>query len=715
MFKFKYIYFLLLLTVLTNVSAQEVNPYLSYDVPSQNLLKYNRFLINPTFSTVREDKSYVNLLHRNQSVEFSDNNQNYFLSYSGRVNDRVGLGVSIYQQTAGTLTNYGVLANYAYGVKLSDKSNFTFGANFSYYASGLDKSRVNAADPDDPFLNGQTDNLLQFQPGVNLSYDKFDIGLYAENLFDYNLKSNESITEFAEKTFSGHLQYTHQFDKTSGILEQGRLMPLARVRMAGEEDIVLGGSLILDLPKIGWAQVGYDDHYGAAAGLGFNLNKRLSLGYTMEKGISGDLDNFGLTHEISLAYSFTPNLTEDRVMLEDDSDEELALNDEEINEDDESKSEKFEELKQRLAENDQVLAELMYRQDSLEINRQRDLETRFERVLRMVRSETQGNRPDLEERAKKMYFINNDDNAVADNTTSNSNNTIGQDLVDDFSNTKTPATNSGYQSSTQNNTPKNTITKDATSTNQAVANNTSSNSVTKTASSIKSRKFKNLDGVEQGYYVIANVYKGQGYLNKFMSDLEDKGITADYIKDPKSGLKYVYLEKYDTWQEAADAHNSKMNGAYTDTMWIMNVDNNTSTDARYSNTAYASNNQTQDNTAIQAKEDYQNSKFRNPVQKDNVAGAFPTPKVVKFKGVDSGYYIIANVFASAKNANSFVRLLNKQGLHASYFINPENNYRYVYLKKHGSWNNALLSYYSNINSSYQDRMWIMRVTPNLVA
>ena len=715
MFKFKYIYFLLLLTVLTNVSAQEVNPYLSYDVPSQNLLKYNRFLINPTFSTVREDKSYVNLLHRNQSVEFSDNNQNYFLSYSGRVNDRVGLGVSIYQQTAGTLTNYGVLANYAYGVKLSDKSNFTFGANFSYYASGLDKSRVNAADPDDPFLNGQTDNLLQFQPGVNLSYDKFDIGLYAENLFDYNLKSNESITEFAEKTFSGHLQYTHQFDKTSGILEQGRLMPLARVRMVGEEDIVLGGSLILDLPKIGWAQVGYDDHYGAAAGLGFNLNKRLSLGYTMEKGISGNLDNFGLTHEISLAYSFTPNLTEDRVMLEDDSDEELALNEEEVNKDDESKSEKFEELKQRLAENDQVLAELMYRQDSLEINRQKDLETRFERVLRMVRSETQGNRPDLEERAKKMYFINNDDNAVADNTTSNPNNTIGEDVVNDFSNTKTPTTNSGYQSSTQNNTPKNTIIKDATTTNQAVANNTSSNSVTKTASSIKSRKFKNLDGVEQGYYVIANVYKGQGYLNKFMSDLENKGISADYIKDPKSGLKYVYLEKYDTWQEAADAHNSKMNGAYTDTMWIMNVDNNTSTDARYSNTAYASNNQTQDNTAIQAKEDYQNSKFRNPVQKDNVAGAFPTPKVVKFNGVDSGYYIIANVFASAKNANSFVRLLNKQGLHASYFINPENNYRYVYLKKHGSWNNALLSYYSNINSSYQDRMWIMRVTPNLVA
>lgn len=83
-------------------------------------------------------------------------------------------------------------------------------------------------------------------------------------------------------------------------------------------------------------------------------------------------------------------------------------------------------------------------------------------------------------------------------------------------------------------------------------------------------------------------------------------------------------------------------------------------------------------------------------------------------GVGSGFYIIANVFASPRNANKFVKLLNSQGLNASYFINPKNNYRYVYLKKHGSWTNALSSYYSKINRSYNDKMWIMRVTPNLI-
>ena len=87
------------------VQGQEDNPFIAYEVPSQNLLKFNRFLINPTFSTVREDKSYINLLHRNQAVSFDDNNQSYFLSYSGRIGDRSGPGLSLSTQREGIPSN----------------------------------------------------------------------------------------------------------------------------------------------------------------------------------------------------------------------------------------------------------------------------------------------------------------------------------------------------------------------------------------------------------------------------------------------------------------------------------------------------------------------------------------------------------------------------------------------------------------------------------
>lgn len=686
MSKLKYILFFIIALSLTKVGAQEENPYLNYEVPSQNLLKYNRFLINPTFSTVREDKSYINFLHRNQSVDFSDNNQNYFLSYSGRINDRTGLGLSVYQQAAGALTNYGVLANYAYGVKLNEKSNFTFGANISYYASGLDRNRVNANDPDDPFLVGERNNLLQFQPGFNLSFGKFDVGAYAENLFDYNLKTSKSLTKFNEKTYSGHLQYTHQFKKESGVLESGRLMPLARVRKVADKDITLGGSLILDLPKLGWVQGGYDNYYGASAGMGVNLNKRLSLGYTMEKGLSGELENFGLTHEISLAYAFTPNLTEDRVMLEEGN--ELTEQDEFLKEDEMVASTELEELKKKLAENDAIIAELMFRQDSLEQNRQKDLERRFEMVLRMVRNQTKGQRPDLEEKAKK-YFINNDKDAFAENNTT--------DVLEQMkkkNSFKSPSLENSYVK--RNSKP--VVSKDASSTKTAVASNNTNR--------IKRRKFKNLDGVANGYYLVVNVYKGKVYMNKFIDDLSAKGVSADYVTNPNNGLKYVYLKKYSSLAEAEAAHKSKLNGKYNEAMWIMDVDN-----SGYSNERYASLDKLREKSK---KQNIDKNPKKAIVSNDKIVAKTPKAKTMDIAGVGSGFYIIANVFANPHNANRFVKLLNSQGLNASYFINPKNNYRYVYLKKHGSWNNALSSYYSKINRSYNDKMWIMRVTPNLM-
>lgn len=753
------------LTMVNVLNAQEDDPILPYRVAPQNLLKFNRFLINPTFTTVREDKSYINLLHRNQSVQFQDNDQTYFLSYSGRMGDRSGLGLSLYTQRLGPVQNIGVLANYAYGIKLSDKSNFTFGGNLAYYSTGLNRNDVDVIDPNDFRLNGTEDsNILSFQPGFNLSYGQFDFGVFAENLFDYNLKTSKTLTEFADKTYSAHLQYTYQFKNADGILESARLMPLARVRLNTlnqsitdqSDDYSLGGSLILDLPKLGWLQGGYDTFYGASAGAGFNINRRMSLGYTMEKGFGTDFNNLGLTHEISFAYSFTPNLTEDRVMLE--AEDELAENNE-LQVDALAANEELEELKRKLAENEEVLAELMFRQDSLEADRQKDLERRFEMVMRMVRNETKGTRPDLEKRAEDLFrtgrntqnnVVNNtgtkdrtnandytsenrENSIAATSTRENQNPAIEQDaisttnsqpsktataVVQDKTNITESASKDALNSvaSTDEKRTLPTQRRDAvrssdpsnTTTTVAAQDNTRSSDYSNAANRdvIKSRKFKNLEGVTDGYYVVANVYKGGKYMDKFMDSMNEKGFNPDYIDNPNNGLKYVYLERYDTWSEAAAAYKSNMNGAYNDDLWIMNVDN------RYTNERYASN---------VDKLEQKSSKYStdvlepNVVERDKIVRSDVKSRVYKIDGIGQGYYIIANVFANPNNANRFVKLLNSYGLSASYFINPENNWRYVYLKRHESWNNALISYYSKLNDAYDDKMWIMRVKSEAIA
>ena len=151
-------------------------------------------------------------------------------------------------------------------------------------------------------------------------------------------------------------------------------------------------------------------------------------------------------------------------------------------------------------------------------------------------------------------------------------------------------------------------------------------------------------------------------MHKFIDDLEQKGIAADYIDNPNNGLKYVYLNRYNTWEEAVSAHKSNLNGNYSGEMWIMNVDN------RYTNEAYVEN-----VTKINDKASKYNTDVlqKNVIVKDKVAANKQDPKTQIINGADSGYYLIANVFANPNNARRFVKLLNSYGLNASYFINPE--------------------------------------------
>ena len=70
-----------------DVQAQDA-PVLTFNIPAQNNLRYNRFLLNPAFSFVRENNTNISLFHRNQWVQFDDSPKVYMLSYSGRFTER---------------------------------------------------------------------------------------------------------------------------------------------------------------------------------------------------------------------------------------------------------------------------------------------------------------------------------------------------------------------------------------------------------------------------------------------------------------------------------------------------------------------------------------------------------------------------------------------------------------------------------------------------
>jgi len=526
------------------VNSQQESSNLSSSNTYHNQIFFNRFLINPTFSLVRENKSYLNINHRNQYTTFEDNTQNYFLGFSNKLNEHTALGIGVYSRWSGVVQEFGFNANYATSVNLGEKSKLTFGTNLTYFNEGVDKSRVVATASDVEIIESKKESKLAIQPAVTLSVGKFDFGLYATDLLKYNQSTNEFLTSFNDKSIKASLQYTHDFVNARGLFEDARLMPLVQLGRNVDNSLSYLGSVVLDLPKYGWIQTSFDDDFGLSMGLGFNINKTMSVGYLMEKDILEENADFGWNHEVSLAYKFkNKNATAIYANASVDKKidgiirnyEEQILQLTAQNKKNANQTKKKTKLKKNaLAENDLayqnrlILDELMLRQDSIEEARTKAFEKKFSTIVRVLRNDVKYN--------IKAYMkgVNDNQNTVlvANEKKENRNFIIKHNTKKQRDYEKLP---------------------------------------------IKVLNQANIIGVKKGYYVIANVYKNKKYLGAFMNTLKEQGLNAKQFYNKENGLYYVYLADFDIKKDAETAFVSNLNGKYRDEKWIMQVDNTSAT------------------------------------------------------------------------------------------------------------------------------------------
>ena len=526
-----------LVTLTTGVMGQEQAPLQNTRNPFHNQLFFNRFLINPTFSLVRENKSYLNVLLRNQYAGFEDNNQNYFLGFSNKLDENTALGLGIYGQWSGVIQEFGFHANYATAVRLGEKSALSFGANVTYQSQGLDKNRV-IINQEDPLLNEvEKINTLAIAPGLNLSLGKWDVGMYFTDLVRYD-QTNESLaTNFGLEYMRSQLQYTHTFKRATGILEDARLIPLVQVGQDLNQEWSMTGSLLMDVPRLGWLQASYDQRYGMSSGLGFNLNKRLSIGYLMEKSLEEQGENLGWNHELSLAYTMNDELRGTGINVQLASNEETDRIDEIVR----NYEQQITDLKEKMTtnttevvpfdeaslayQNRMLIDELILRQDSIEEMRTQLFEQRFDRMVRLLRREFQNE----QNNANKKGAFTSGRTAVASN--------------------ETPAKTKNREERFQqfNEIP------------------------------IRSKNRSDAIGVNSGFYLIANVFKNKSNLKSFMADLSKKGLEARQFYNKENGLHYVYLADFNSKDAADVAIISDLDGSYKEEKWIMEVYNTTQT------------------------------------------------------------------------------------------------------------------------------------------
>jgi len=284
--------------------AQEEDGVVALTLPVRNSLTFNRFALNPTFSFVREQSKFISLYNKREWVQFEDAPLTYMAGYTGRFGENIGAGVSVFQQNFGVLTTFGGILNFAYNARVSRMNNLTFGLNIGAYSSGINTSSV-VTNFSDPSLNNVPSNfILTTSPGINYGTEFFDFGVSMNNLVSYNLQTSEMIEDNPEQGIQAHAMYTG-YMQSRGFFDNAKFSALVRSEFRSEETIVSGIAMVT-VPKGIWAQVGYNSVFGPSAGLGLNITTQIAIEYNFETTV-GDLNNFGPSHDITLAYRFKEN------------------------------------------------------------------------------------------------------------------------------------------------------------------------------------------------------------------------------------------------------------------------------------------------------------------------------------------------------------------------------------------------------------------------
>lgn len=295
------------------------NGIIALDIPVRNSLKFNRYIVNPTFSFVREQNKYLSITNKRQWVQFDDAPQTYVFSYSGRFRENIGIGVGAFQQNYGVLTNFGGVLNFAYNAVINRDSNLTFGMNLGFYQSGLNSGKVVTNFPDPSLDNIPNNSILTINPGINYGTEFFDFGVSVNNAVSYNFNTSNIVEDNPEQGIQAHIMYTGYMN-SRGFFDESKFSTLLRSEFKKDETII-SGLLMLTVPKGIWAQAGYNSLYGMSAGIGINITKQIAIEYNYEKAI-GDLSTFGNSHDITLAYKFR---NKNRYSYSGDDEEEALL------------------------------------------------------------------------------------------------------------------------------------------------------------------------------------------------------------------------------------------------------------------------------------------------------------------------------------------------------------------------------------------------------
>ena len=529
--------------VVLGLKAQEV--VLPTDFRQQNLTEYNGSIVNPAYSLDRNNPSSIAFWSRWQWQTYDGDPTSLFLNYTARLNDVSAAGIGFFQHNTGIFLNTGANLNYAYNIALGEDIFLGVGLNVFAFQQKLADDRFFVPNPIQ--TSAENDFILQMAPGINLSIDRFNIGLTSENLFDYNFTTNERNTSPDDRMFQALVSYDFPVSVLSS--DDGSVFrPVLYYKTIPGLDNQIGLITLLTTNKY-WAQAGYNSFYGFSGGIGGRFFKRLSFGALVEVGTSSDLKGQDPTFELVSSFKLGKQQTpaeelEEQLIAEEKNKEELLGQQEEIEvaSTELTKAEKLALKRESKKQERLALIENKRLKDSIQnASRQSDL------AVKQSKRDIKRKRDSLE-------------NAKAEQALAEAKALQQQRQKDSIAAVMKREAEAVALAQQRR--------QDSIAESKALAMR---NEVVEVKAGEKYEEVTKEGSLEPGYYLIANVFGTKKYLDAFLADMKKRGINAKSFFREKNKYNYVYLAKFDFIKDARQARDSKLNGKYTDKIWIFRV------------------------------------------------------------------------------------------------------------------------------------------------
>ncbi len=477
-------------------------------IPLYSNYFFTPYIYNPAQSG-KEGSTELTLLHRRQWTDIQGAPETSALAINGSLNEeKVGWSVYGYRDVTDIISRVGIYGNYAYRVNLADNITLAFGLGAGYLNNQIDQSAIRARD-DEAIITVTTDNRGNFD--LNAGID-LEIG-------------NFTLGAAAPQLLGQSIKYTENTDRPVNYSllrhyvatarydfpfegDDNVLSPMVMVKAARNVPIQVDAGLLFSLRNFGYIGAMYRSEYAVTGNVGINLTEQLTLGYAYDFSLSDYSADLGTSHEFMLTYRFGSDKKNERLENE------------------------IKRLKQQQRrQKDEVEEIVNERLEEFEDQYKRDIEKKVDEATQDAQ---------------------NNQNNQSGNATGNTN---------------TGNTGGNNTGNANNGNPRGNNT-DPANNNQGNFNNQPGDVPGFNAAN----QANNVQPGSQGYYVTAGVFSSQQNAEKMVRKLGSQGLNARYFQDQGNYYYYVYLLKFNNYQQADAAKSSGLNGSYSGDLWIKIVE-----------------------------------------------------------------------------------------------------------------------------------------------